>query len=122
MITLREFLTRMQSQATGCVAVLRIDLRDGTVIECCGDATTTAAGIVGRVMRDLAVPQRAILAGGGMPQEVILLSDDHAYVCGRLADPTHHAIAVICRSTQNLGLIISLLHESLLQSEVEAGA
>ncbi len=122
MIKLRDLLTRMQSQATGCVAVLRIDLRDGTVMECCGDATTTSAGAVARVMRDLAAQQHVIPPDAGRPQEVILLSDDRAYVCGRLADPAHHAIAAICRSTQNLGLIISVLHSSMLPSEVETGA
>ncbi len=115
MIALRDFLTRMQSQDTGCEAVLRIDLRDGAVIECCGDATTASAGAVGRVMRDLAAPQHVLPSGAEMPQELILLSDDRVYVCGRLADPAHHAIAAICR-TQNLGLILSVLHGSLLEA------
>ncbi len=125
MIALRELLTRMQSQPTGCVAVLRIDLRDGTVLERCGDDETTAAGAVGRIMSDLAAPQHVILpripapSGAGVPREVILLSDDHTYVCGRLADPPHHAVAAICRSTQSLGLIAGLLRDAI---EPEAGA
>ena len=120
MIAIRDFLTRMQSQDTGCEAVLRIDLRDGTVIECCGDATTTAAVALGRVMCDLAAPWQTMLPGTGMPQEVILLADDCAYVCGRLADSPHQAVAAFCRGTKNLGLIISTFHDSLRDSEVEA--
>lgn len=125
MVALRDLLTRMQNQATGCVAVLRIDLRDGTVIEWCGDDATTAIGAVGRIMRDLAAPQHVILpripapSGAGVPQEVILLSDDHTYVCGRLVDPPHHAVSALCRSTQSLGLIVGLLRDAI---EPEAGA
>lgn len=122
MIALRDFLTRMKSEATGCVAVLRIDLRDGTVTECSGDMPATAAGALGRIMRDLAAPQHAILPGA-MPQEVIVLSGNCTYVCGRLANSPHHAVAAICRST-NLGLIISLLHEvtNEVANAMEAGA
>jgi hypothetical protein len=140
MIALRDLLARMQSQATGCVAVLRIDLRDGSVVDACPEGTAidsfgdgAAAVAVGRIMRDLAAPEHAILprlpamSGAGMPQEVILLSDDHTYVCGRLVDAPHHAVAAICRGTQNLGLIVSLLHHPIEHPtgaaiDAEAGA
>ena len=117
MIASREILTRMQSQATGCVAVLLVDLRDGTVIESCGDDPATNPGTVANVMRELAAPRHAILPGAGEPQEVILLADDCTYVCGRLPEPPHHAVAAICRGTQNLGLILAQLHH-----EIGAGA
>jgi hypothetical protein len=121
MIALPDLLTRMQSQSTGCVAVLVVDLRDGAVMDSCGDSAATTAG-VGRIMRDLAAPQQAILPGAGMPQEVILLSDDCAYVCGRLVNPPHHAVAAICRSTQNLGLIVALLRHEIEPEETEPQA
>jgi hypothetical protein len=136
MIALRDLLARMQSQATGCLAVLRIDLRDGSVVDSCPEGTAiesygdgAAAGAVGRIMRDLAAPEHAILpripapSGAGVPQEVILLSDDHTYACGRLVDPPHHAVAAICRGTENLGLIVSLLHHATAHAiEPEARA
>jgi hypothetical protein len=120
MIALPDLLTSMQSQATGCVAVLLVDLRDGAVMDSCGDDTATTAGM-GRILRDLvecvavaiAAPQQAMLPGAGMPQEVIVLSDDRTYVCGRLVDPPHHAVAAICRSTQNLGMIVALLRHEI---------
>lgn len=118
MIDLRELLTRMQNQATGCVAVLRLDLRDGVVMDSCGDSAATTVA-VGRILRDLTAPQHAILPGAGMPQEVIVLSDDCTYVCGRLLDPPHHAVAAICRSTQNLGLIVALLRHEIEPEEIE---
>jgi hypothetical protein len=120
MIALPDLLSRMQSQAPGCVAVLLVDLRDGAVMDSCGDDAATTAGL-GRILRDLAAPQQTILPGAGMPQEVILLSDDCTYVCGRLVDPPHHAVAAICRSTQNLGMIVALLRHQIEPEEIEPG-
>jgi hypothetical protein len=133
MIALPDLLTRMQSHTTGCVAVLLVDLRDGAVMDSCGDDAPTTAGLGGimrRIMRDLvdcvavaiAAPQQAILPGAGMPQEVILLSDDCTYVCGRLVDPPHHAVAAICRSTQNVGMIVALLRHEIEPEKIEAKA
>lgn len=120
MITsLRDLLKRMQSQATGCVAVLLLDLRDGTVMESCGDEETTSAGGVAGVMRDLFTPQHVFLpripAPGGerVAKEVILLSDEATYVCRRLESRPHHAVTAICRNMRNLGLVVSVLHEEI---------
>lgn len=123
MIMLRELLTRMQSQATGCVAILLVDLRHGTVMESCGDVATADAAGLGPILRDLVEPEHVILpripapSGGGVPRELVLLSDDCTYVCRRLADPPHHAVAAICRGTQALGLTVALL-----RSEIEPEA
>jgi hypothetical protein len=117
MIALRDFLTHMQSQDIGCKAVLLLDLRNGSVIESCGDDDT--GGSMGPVMRDLTAQRHAILSGAGDAQEVIVVSGDHTYVCGRLVDPPHHAIAAIFGSTQHLGLILGLFRNAI---EPEAGA
>jgi hypothetical protein len=121
MITLSDLLTRLQSQATGCIAVLLVDLRDGTVAESCGD--DASAGTVARVMRDLVAPQHVILpqipvaAGAGVPNETIVVSDNHTFVCRRLEDPPHHAVTTICRGTRSLGLVVGLLHDALVPKD-----
>jgi len=73
---LPDLLARLQSQAIDCVTLLLIDLREGALIESCGDVAD--AGTVTRVMRELVAPRH---------EETILLSDDFTYVCQRLADP-----------------------------------
>ena len=117
MIVIADLLARMRSQPTGCVAVLLVDLRDGTIAESCGDETPATADTVARVMGELLAPQHVILpripapAGGGVTKEAILVSNDHTFVCRRLDDPPHHAVTAICRGTRSLGLIVGLLND-----------
>jgi hypothetical protein len=128
MIALRQILARLQSQPTGCMAVLRVDLRDGTVLESCGDGAITTATAAARVLRELAAPEHVIhprtaAPAADAPQEVIVLGEDATYVCERLSHPPHHAIAVICRNpfagSQNLGLIVALLHDEMTAKLLE---
>jgi len=96
-MSLRDLLARMP---TDCVALLRVDLREGAVTESCGD--DVSAGTVARVMRELVAPQH---------EETILLSDDRTFVSRRF--DAQHAITAICRGTRSLGLVVSLLREEL---------
>jgi hypothetical protein len=119
-IVLRDLLARMQSQAPDCVALLLVDLRDGTVTESCGDDAAQRAAAVARVVRDLVAPQYVVLpripepAGAGATDEAILLSGDRTYVCQRLDDPPHHALTAICRGTRSLGLVVGLLRTRIV--------
>lgn len=119
MIPIRDLLARLQSQATGCIAVLLVDLRDGSIAESCGDETRSA-GTVARVLCDLLAPQHVILPripppdGAGVTNEAILVSDDHTFVCRRLNDPPHHAVTAICRGTRSLGLTVGLMHDAIV--------
>lgn len=105
----------MQSQASGCEAVLLVDLHAGTIAESCGD-DTARHDAVARVIRELATPQQVILprlhASATAADEAIVISDDHTFVCRRLPDRPHHALAAICRGTRSLGLMVSLLNEA----------
>ena len=124
MIPIRDLLARLQGQTTGCIGVVLVDLRDGSIAEACGDETTRA-GDVARVMCDLLAPQHVVLprvpepAGAGVTHEAILVSDDHTFVCRRLSDPPHHAITAICRGTRSLGLMVGLMHDAVLSKSGE---
>lgn len=119
MIAIRDLLARMRAQPTGCVAVLLVDLRDGSIAESCGEDATASADAVAQVMRDLLAPQHLILPripapeGAGLTKEAILVSNDHTYVCRRVDDPPHHAVTAICRGTRSLGLVVGLLKDGV---------
>jgi len=123
MITLRDLLTRMQSQATGCVGVVLFDTQGGAVTESCGDDVATSPAGVARVMRELVSPRRLLLpdvpraAGERVPAEAILLADDYTYVCRRVDDPPQHAVAAVCRGTRSLGLVAGLLRDAVVPGD-----
>lgn len=109
MIALRDALLRMQSEAAGCLGILVVDLDNGDVIEACGDETIdTAASVV----RSLFAPKAEGLMRAEL-EELLVLSDDRAYVCRRLRDQPRLAVAVICRGTQNLGQVIGLVNQEI---------
>lgn len=116
MIALHEAWTRMQSEAAGCLGILVVDLDYGAVMEACGDETS---GTAARVVRDLFAPDPEALTriitseGAGRLQELLVLSDDRAYVCRRVSDQPQLAVAVICRGAQNLGLVLGLLRQEV---------
>ena len=116
MIVLRDALMRMQSEAAGCLAMLVVDLDNGDVVDACGDETVdTAASVVRSLFAPTAEALTRILTptGAAELEELLVLSDDRAYVCRRLRDQPRRAVAVICRGTQNLGLVIGLLHQEI---------
>lgn len=117
MLLLSELFARMQSEATGCVAVLTVHLQNGALLESCGEDPATGLDAVAGTVRELFAPRHAALpqilapAGADPLHELIALAGDRAYVCQRLADPPHVAVVAVCRDARNLGLVVGLLHQ-----------
>lgn len=110
MTNLRTLLTRMQSEATGCLAVLTVRLTDGIVLDACGDAIDGVALVLRELFAEDDALQMLAPGGGGAPHDCIVLANDRTYVCERLCESPDLALAAICRNDGNLGLVVGLLH------------
>lgn len=121
MIVLRDLFSRMQSDATGCLAVVAVSLTDGTVVDSCGDDAIDVGPLASVVRelfsRDHAALQTLATDRGGAQREWIILADERTYVCHRSAERPHLALALVCRNERNLGLAVGLLRKEIAAGE-----
>lgn len=120
---LDELLTRLRTAVPDCVATMAIDLDGGALLayDGVGDAAPElAANVLRELMqstRDVAAIVAADDDDANAPQEVLVVSDDRAYVAHELPGSPSTAVAAISSNISNLGLLLAIV-----RGELAAGA
>ena len=116
----QDRLARLRAEVPGCIAAFTIRLHEGTVAAIAGGEGLGhgSPDAVAAVVRDLFARSDAAAAGHEQ-REIIVLSDERAYVCRRLAARPDLALAAVCEHASNLGLMLAIARRemALLESE-----